>query len=227
MSQQNTMKATQSAPTAWSAYVAIAIWIAAVVAGWSVLARYQYSANDSPAAKQVDHWPFESRLPRTPDHSTLIVFLHPMCPCSRATLTELERLFTSVQGRANGAMDCVVDATMPEDAGDDWSDTDTVSRAKKLPNARVYADRGGAEADTFGATTSGFVMLFDKQGTRQFAGGVTESRGHEGDNAGLDALQRILCNESNATRSFPVFGCRLCLPEPKQKSDATVSVGAT
>jgi len=45
-------------------------------------------------------------------------------------------------------------------------------------------------------------MLFDKQGTRQFAGGVTESRGHEGDNAGLDALQRILCNESNVTGVF-------------------------
>jgi hypothetical protein len=227
MSQKGTVEVAQCAPTAWSAYVTIVVWTVAVIAGWTALGRYQFSANDSSGSKHVDHWPPESRLPRTLEHSTLIVFLHPKCPCSRASLTELERLFTSVQGRTDGEINCVVDATIPENASGDWLDTDTLNRAKNLPNARVIADRGGAEAAAFGATTSGFVMLFNEQGTCQFAGGVTESRGHEGENVGLDALQRVLCNEINTTQSFPVFGCRLCLPESNQKSNAALRVGAT
>jgi hypothetical protein len=136
-------------------------------------------------------------------------------------------MFTSINGRVGTVIDCVVDATIPKDGGDNWLDTDTLNRAKNLPNVTVVADRSGIEAAAFGATTSGFVMLFDQRGTCQYAGGVTESRGHEGDNSGLDVLQQILCNEIHSAEGLPAFGCRLCLPDSKVKPKATVDIGAT
>ena len=43
-----------------------------------------------------------------------------------------------------------------------------------------------------GATTSGHVLLYDAGGVLRFAGGITDGRGHEGDNAGLDAALALL-----------------------------------
>jgi hypothetical protein len=53
-------------------------------------------------------------------------------------------------------------------------------------------------------------MLFDASGALRYAGGITMSRGHEGDSAGSNALARILAGEQQAGR-FPAFGCPLVL----------------
>jgi hypothetical protein len=226
MNPLNTIAKAPDAPLAWSVYGAIVVWIAGLTAGWAILERYQYTADDLQTAGFVDHWPPNSRLPRSSGHSTLVLFLHPKCPCSRATMSELEHLFTSIQGRTAGTTDCVVDATLPVNFGDEWLNTDTMERARHLTDARVVPDPGGVEAGIFGATTSGLVMLFDRGGRRQYAGGITESRGHEGDNAGLDRLQRILCNEIISAEGIPVFGCRLCLPERERVTGAKGGLGA-
>jgi hypothetical protein len=197
----------------WPTYSAIALWLATIAASSWVLARYQFATLDSPVAKFVEHWPAGSQLPRQPNHSTLLLFLHPKCPCSRASLGELDRLFASVEGRADDTLDFVVDATIPAECGDDWLNSDILQHAKQIANAQIHFDRGGVEATAFGATTSGFVMLFDENGSRQFAGGVTESRGHEGESAGGYSLRRILCHEIESAENTPTFGCRLCLPE--------------
>jgi hypothetical protein len=210
----------------WSVYGAIAVWLAAVaVAYWSI-EHYEFATTDSSAAEFADHWPNDSKLPRQANHSTLVLFLHPKCPCSRASLSEIERLFTSIDGPAKTRPDFVVNVTVPQTASEDWLQTATLERVKAIADARIYVDWGGVEAAKFGATTSGFVMLFGENGSRQYAGGVTESRGHEGDNAGRNSLARILCHEIEMVEGIPAFGCRLCLPE-NERPTATTEIRAS
>ena len=66
------------------------------------------------------------------------------------------------------------------------------------------------------------VVLFDAQGRVLFTGGITDGRGHEGDNPGLDAALAAL-GEPNASsavagppamRATPVYGCPLMNDRP-------------
>ena len=56
-------------------------------------------------------------------------------------------------------------------------------------------------------------MWFDAKGQRLYSGGITASRGHEGDSVGGDAVAALLRGEPTRTAGLPAFGCRLCLPE--------------
>jgi hypothetical protein len=78
----------------------------------------------------------------------------------------------------------------------------------------MVRDRGGVEAKRFGARTSGEVLLYSAVGRLLFFGGITGSRGHEGDNYGLTSLASFLTatpSESAVTAGSPVFGCALGL----------------
>lgn len=49
-------------------------------------------------------------------------------------------------------------------------------------------DRDGAELSRFGFRTSGDTRLYAPDGALVFHGGITASRGHEGDNPGQSAV---------------------------------------
>ena len=82
----------------------------------------------------------------------------------------------------------------------------SVSRA--FPELARKSTRGGAITAAFGAFTSGQVFLYGTSGELLFSGGITGSRGHEGDNAGRDAVESLL-DRRNAPAHTPVFGCSL------------------
>jgi hypothetical protein len=193
----------------WTVAASIAGWLVVLAAAWSCLTLYDFSTGDQPSNAMVARWPSESRIVRGTGCPTLLLFLHPKCPCSRATLRELERAFANVP---DDSTNLFVVATVPVDASDDWYDSTTVNAAQRLPNAALFVDQSGAEAARFGATVSGQLMLFDAAGRRVFAGGVTPARGHEGANPGADGLIALLRNEASPHCEFPAFGCRLCLP---------------
>jgi hypothetical protein len=195
----------------WFPYLAILTWLIALVTGWWWATDYQFASEQvSPQSKAK--WPAGSKLAHDARVSTLAVFLHPQCPCSRASIAELERLFANLQLRNATAPVLYVIATLPESEPGGWLETDTVKRAINLPGARLVADRSGTEAARFGALTSGTVMLFDTAGRRLYAGGITAARGQEGWNAGRDAIENLLQGKRTANPTTPVFGCRLCLP---------------
>lgn len=213
MTEQAANPLPDRAWTNWSTGAVVAIWLVVIATGWWCLGTYAFSVNAPLGIGPVEHWPAETTVARQSDKPTLLLFLHPKCPCSQATLTELDQLLSSLKESAVGLPQLVVVATVPLAADDSWLDTATIQRAKLLPNAQLVVDPGGREAARFGATTSGFVMLFDKTGNRQFAGGVTAARGHEGPNIGCDRLTSILRGEATEFSETPAFGCRLCLPE--------------
>ena len=81
------------------------------------------------------------------------------------------------------------------------------------------AKRCGWEGSgSFGALASGQTMFYDADGTLQFSGGITASRGHSGDNAGRSTITALLFNGKSAVRSTPVFGCYLGNPETRAKN---------
>ena len=61
----------------------------------------------------------------------------------------------------------------------------------------------------FGAHVSGQVMVYDKEGKLVFQGGITESRGQMGDNAGRSAIEAQVNRGSSDRDRTLVFGCPL------------------
>jgi hypothetical protein len=191
----------------WPLAAALIVWIVIAVAGWYGISAYGFSGDPLATADAVKRWPAESSIARMKGRSTLVLFLHPKCPCSRATVTELERLSVLVPSEALPDI-CVV-AAAPRATGDLWWSSPLLARAARLPNAHVLRDPGGVETALFGARVSGTVMLFDPQGNRLYAGGVTMARGHAGDNVGLHAVTKLLVDRDAKTPSIPPFGCEV------------------
>ena len=176
-------------------------WLAAAGFGLWQLERYAHAPGAAGQAPQS--WPAGSSLPWEADRANLVLFAHPLCPCTRATMTELRTLLTKI--------DCPVSVRVaffsPSNPPTDWQVGDLRSLAQSIPGATVVDDVDGQEAARFGAATSGWTVLFDSSGRRQFAGGITAARGHEGRSAGAEAILRCLANAPAPVDSTPVFGC--------------------
>lgn len=188
--------------SAKSTAVLVAAWSVLVVGGLSVLWSYHSAPGrpgDPPPA-----WPEQSRLARIADAPTLVMWVHPQCPCSRASVHELARLMA----RAPRTLRAFVLAWRPDDASDGWERTDLWSSAEEIPNVTVVADEAGREATLFGAHTSGQTALYDRSGRLRFAGGITPSRGHHGDSRGQSAILAILRSQPSEQRAS-VYGCGL------------------
>jgi hypothetical protein len=183
-----------------------AVWVAAVALGLSRLWTYE-STPGAPARLPVA-WPVGSSVPRTPNLPTLVLLTHPHCPCSRATIGELAALMTTCRGR----LTATVLMLRPDGMPDGWERTDLWDAAAAIPGVAVTADPGGAEARQFGASTSGQALLFAPDGRLLFAGGITESRGHRGDNAGRATIAALALGQAPAPAkpaTAPVYGCPL------------------
>lgn len=95
----------------------------------------------------------------------------------------------------------------PLGSDDSWDQTDLRTTAAAIPGVHVVSDVDGVEARRFHATTSGQTMLFDNQGNLSFNGGITQARGHAGDNAGRFAIESNLAGSASDCRGTSVFGC--------------------
>jgi hypothetical protein len=179
-------------------------WWAVVVAfgTWRMLS---YDLTPAAPASPVRWWPTATQLVRDPGRPTLLMFVHPGCPCSRASLAELSRLLSPRRNEVAVRILMVRPAGL--EAG--WEKTDLWVIAQRIEGATVLCDPEGVEARRFGARTSGETMLFAPEGRLLFDGGITASRGHEGDNAGRDIIAGLIDNGGNRFRQTPVFGCAL------------------
>jgi hypothetical protein len=184
--------------------VALAVWVAALAAGFFALWRYKATAAVSETGPPA-RWPAESAFKLSPDRATLILFAHPKCGCTHATVTELARLL----GRTDGMIDARVAVVRPAEVPPDWDDTELVSRASAIPGVRVGRDEGGIEAARFGVRASGHVVVYDRSGRRLFSGGLTSSRGHEGESFGSQRIFSLLTTGVADRADAPVFGCAL------------------
>jgi hypothetical protein len=103
----------------------------------------------------------------------------------------------------------------------EWEEGEYVKTLRAdLPKANILFDRGGAEARRFGAFTSGTVLIYDRAGKEIFRGGITDKRGGEGNNPGLQKLGKTLENDIPVLDigTTPVFGCPIVPPDEEEKS---------
>src|SRR5436305_7183291 len=176
-------------------------WAGTAVVGGPALLKYEKSPGK--VGQLFSSWPVDSTVQLATDRPTLVMAAHPQCPCTRASVAELAQLMAHVQGRVQ----VYVLFYSPRDSGADWQNTDLRRTAAQIPGVTVLSDVDGAEAQRFGAETSGHTFLFDPNGRLLFNGGITASRGHSGDNAGESAIVSLIDNHSASRARTFVFGC--------------------
>jgi hypothetical protein len=185
---------------------AFLVWLAVVVTGLGQL--WVYAETPGPSATPPDPWPAASHIVRDTHRPLLLMFLHPQCPCSRASVGELALLMAHVQGQVT----VKVLVYRPVTQEPDWEHTDLWTSAAAIPGVQVATDVTGSEAAIFGAAVSGQTLLYDRDGRLAFNGGITAARGHAGDNAGRGTLLSLLREGTASTSRTPVFGCLLDAP---------------
>ncbi|MBU8899815.1 RedB protein [Corallococcus sp. M34] len=181
-------------------------WGLAAAAGARALWVHALTAGPSEAAPST--LPADLAARTRPGAWSLWVFVHPRCPCSRATLTELARLMEDSAGHLTTR----VFVGSPRQAPRGWERGELWAQAAAIPGVEVTADVDGAMARRLGAQTSGQVVLYGPDGTHQFSGGLTVARGHEGDSEGGRAIRALLASRPASSSSTPVFGCLLGTP---------------
>src|SRR5947209_1990485 len=79
-------------------YIAIGCgWAAAVASGgWQL---WTYASTAAPQAQAPVQWPVPSNLSHDAMLPTLVMAVHPKCPCSRASIGELARLMAQCDGK--------------------------------------------------------------------------------------------------------------------------------
>ena len=192
----------------------IFLWAALAVGGMGILLEYKQTPGA--AAEAPSTWPMESVVPLDPQRPTLVMMIHPRCPCSRASVSELGRLLTRVGARLNTHVLVV----LPENGELNEDNSELADSARKIPGVTVKPDPGGHESRRFGAFTSGQTQVFSPKGVLLFSGGVTPSRGHHGDNRGSAEIERIALAtsvEGDVLRVSKVYGCDLNDPKPDQE----------
>lgn len=186
--------------------IAAIVWLALGIAGSAALARYAYTP--ASAAEPPVHWPAGTSISHAAGVPVLVMLAHPQCGCTAASLEELARFMVGERGR----VEANVVFLRPEGYPEGWERTRLWKSANEIPGVHTRVDVGGREAGLFGSWTSGQTLLYDAKGELRFSGGISEGRGHAGDNAGLDALRRAAQFPGGGVLRSSVFGCSLRTP---------------
>jgi hypothetical protein len=187
-------------PVDWRWYLFATLWLLAIMVGFGLVVDFE--TKPSASADWDPTWPAGSHLALAGDATTIVMFLHPACPCSSASLEELNELLADKRVPAKTYL-VIVGPTEAEEIGSNQS------RAATIPNTVLWLDESGKEARRFGSRTSGDVFVFDATGRLRFQGGITAARGHVGPNEASAAALAAIDGCNTAECHMPVFGCPL------------------
>ena len=190
--------------------VVVGVWAAIVTMGTSVFWAYGLTPGAPARAAVTSPAADRDALVAADGRASLVVFVHPQCPCSRATLAAVAEL---IAARPAGAVLAtavfadVPDGDEPVEASRLWRQASAISGLRL-----VRDDAAGSLAERFDAHTSGQAFAYDAGGRLAFRGGLTPSRGQFGDSAGRAAAAsvfdgRVLIPTTMPTA--PVYGCAL------------------
>jgi hypothetical protein len=175
----------------------------AAAVGLSVILNHQNVTGRT--GETPSWWPAQSEVALSTERPTLLMFAHPRCPCTRASMEELNRLLAKSGSRVSAH----VLFLQPSALAEDWSESGLWESASAIPGVTASNDKDGAEARRFGAETSGFVVLYSARGKLLFKGGITAARGHAGDNAGASLIASLVAGERTTANHTSVYGCLL------------------
>ncbi|MGC3972620.1 MAG: hypothetical protein QM775_36330 [Pirellulales bacterium] len=147
--------------------IAVGIWGLLVIAGMAMLTAY---ANEPGATGEP---PQRSRsanpgLQETSHKFQLSMFVHPRCPCSRASVRELARILS----RGSSNVDATIYLYRPGRETDDWTAGDLRASAEQIPGLHVQTDPDGRRAAEMG------VAHLRRRTDLRCGGGVALPRRH-------------------------------------------------
>lgn len=188
----------------------LVLWILSVSIGFWQLFIYANTPGE-PATASL-YWPAQTKISRDNHLPTLIMFVHPYCSCSIASIGELERLMPHIHGKVKS----YVVFFKPKNKSEEWAKESLWKKSTAIPGVLALLDEEGGEANIFGVKTSGQIFLYDKKGQLLFQGGITPERGHMGDNDGRSEILSFFEKEKIGNRKdskTSVFGCSLKNPK--------------
>ena len=181
-------------PTWLGAILILQVWV------------WRHVGTPSKTADPTKSWPVASRLPKSPDRPSFLMFVGDDCPCSRAGLRELERLLAEIPEEGFPRVVVVFAGPQTDPVAELWK------QAKGIAGVEAWRDSPLKETQRFGARTSGQVMTYDRFGTLVFEGGLTVARGHEGMSGARVSLANWFRRRNGSMPSQSrsrVFGCDL------------------
>jgi hypothetical protein len=196
----------------------------AIGAGWYQMFRFAATPGAQGAAPE--RWPRD--VPelwasgdgtREAQALTLLVFIHPRCSCTVATLEQLDQILQQSRVPVRVALVVyhseAIDREGISSRGLQGSgtlpDLDLAAARLLHRSVKVVPDLNGGLARRFGAATSGETVLYAANGQRLFQGGITAERAHVGQSAGGDALRKALTTGVAEGEPATVFGCPIFL----------------
>lgn len=172
------------------------VWFGACILGFAWLTTYELTPGKATPAC--------TKLASGANGYTLAVYIHPLCPCSGATLAELQKLLNDCD-----QVSARVYFVKHEALSYDLQKTRIWQSAAALPRTELIVDAKGESCRSMKVETSGQTILADKDGQVLFAGGITGARGHIGNNLGSQAVRNLVNGSSQSVRRTPVFGCAI------------------
>jgi hypothetical protein len=180
-------------------------WSVIICTGFLSLSREEFGA--APESTTRSAFPANSAVALSDDKPTLLLFVHPYCPCTISSLDELDQVVSETKPEN---LSVTVIFTIAPGLPLGWKQNGHLwSLANHLPGVHILCDQDGVEAKRFHIIASGHALLYNTSGQLLFSGGITPSRGHEGDNAGTEALVNLVLGRTSAVDRTPVFGCPL------------------
>ena len=180
----------------------LGLWLFILVAGISAFAKFAYTPGETAHAPKL--WPALTRLKAPNQLPKLLVFVHPKCGCSEATLRNLEKILPDLVNKVQIKI-------VMNDLGDPamLQGSKAFAQASAFKNVDIVVDHGGYETAAFGVKTSGQAMLYDETGHLVFQGGLTPFRGHEGVSEGEISVVKWIQTREMVWKDTSVFGCAM------------------
>ena len=188
--------------SALSVSIAICVWLGLALFGLIQGARYDATPAKAHYSK-VD-WP-DSRLTLGAKGYTIVLFAHPACPCTGASLHQLRE----ASARAREPLTIYIVSSFPATFPRNQAIKSNERIAQEIRGASRVEDKGCKIAAAFRATTSGQCFVYDAAGKQVFQGGLTRARGHTGDSKGLESILALINAGSSTAERTPIFGCPL------------------
>ena len=186
----------------------VAVWLVTILLGG--FAQIRYSLASKATGSATDRWPATTQIGKKDDSKQLMIFLHPKCACSIASIAELSK----IQNRCTELIPVKAVFYCPKGEHQSWVSGELWEAAEAIDGCDCLVDLGAMEFKRFGVETSGHALLFDEQDRRIYSGGVTSSRGHVGDNLGASTLVKLIQGSEVLVDELPVFGCQILMNAP-------------
>lgn len=129
-----------------------------------------------------------------------VIVAHPFCPCTRATLKAMRQVVNTYPGQLSCTVVFAGQRPQP--------DCENLQLAKAIPGASIESMSAKQAREQYDAYTSGQTLVYDRDGKRLFAGGITPDRGGDDPRFALNIFKEIQKGHEK-TGTYPVYGCAL------------------